>query len=409
MVALISVSNRDPSKTYIYRLFQAIKTRSIQICKHSNFREKMNSGAQAVAALSFMAFLLMVPTFVWHCVSKNIPAIFLIFWLAYSNLITFINILIWGQEDTGKYWDGKGYCDLTVKLKEGGTPGKIAAAAALAMNLYFILRAKPLPLLRQNSKRKLAIELSMCLITPIFVMCVSWPVQQLRYVISHYAGCQPSFKPTVGSIFLLSIWPFLWAVVAMVFTLLALAKFLQQRKELSNILRCTDSGLNIKRFARLLLFVIVVIVALAPLTCYQFARNVRSVTQSKETIGVDLRHKIFYSDLRLSDMYQQYIDVGISVLAFVVFGTGSEAIAMYKRFARKIFPSSIARYDSRARESSKTMQYPSRIESNAETAYSHETSFNTSKAYANYEPDELKFPPDESLYHSKKYIVKEGI
>lgn len=383
-----------------------------------------------MAAFSFMTFLLMIPTFIWHCVSRNIPAIFLIFWLAYSNLTSFINILIWGRGDSDNVWDGKGYCDVVVKLKEGGSPGKIAAAAALAMNLYFILRAKPLPLLQHNSRRKATIELSMCIITPIFVMCVSYAVQQLRYEIAHYVGCRPSLRYNVASIFLYTIWPFLWAIVAIVFTLLALAKFLQQRKELSNILLCTDSGLNMRRFARLLLFVSVVIVALAPITIYQFAANVHTVVTGHHAHTADLRDKIYFADMSLSEMYGQYVDIGLSVLAFIVFGTGSEAVAMYTRFAKRLVPGIMwhrlkrdsAPTENKQRSSLDSMKYPSRFDSNAETAYSktnYDIDMQNMKAFekggidvrqfTREDLDEVQYSPHEAMYHSKTYIVKEGV
>lgn len=375
----------------------------------------MEPAAQAVAALSCITFLLMLPPLLWHSISRNIPAMFLMAWLAYSNLITFINILIWGGE-TSDSWEGKGYCDVVVKLNEAASPGKIAAAAAIAMNLYFVLRAKPLLLLDHHSKRKKAVELAICLLTSIFVMCTSYAVQYVRYRITRYAGCETVLRTNVGAILLFIIWPFIWALVAIVFAALTLFKFLQQRRDVANILRCTNSGLNLRRFGRLLLFVTIVILALAPVTIFQFAENVKAATSGIKEPEADFRNIIYFEDANLSQMYGHYVDMCLSVLAFVVFGTGADALSLYLKIFCRILPRRIKdmifnRNRDTQLDSAISMNETARFESNAETAWSKSMQDIEAKEYKTFEEcdfDESRFPTNETMYHAKTYAVKTG-
>ncbi|KAK6454092.1 pheromone A receptor-domain-containing protein [Scheffersomyces xylosifermentans] len=297
----------------------------------------MNPKAAGVAALSLISFFILIPPFVWHCRCKNTPAICLIFWFLFLNLNTFINLFIWSGDDFAETWNGKVWCDVTTKLEAGSSSGKIAAISALSLNLYMILCAKNPVFMETGSWRKVAIDLSICLITPIFVMATNYIILINRYVIVRYQGCTSSYVLSGATIGLYSIWNILWCFVAMVFATLTLYKYYQKRKDVRDILRCTNSGLNIKRFARLLIFSLLIILALAPLAIYYFVGDVKIY---KGPFDWSRFHNpnwgtILYADFGFYLLYDKFVNIGLSFITFFLFGLGSDSLEMYKSLFRR--------------------------------------------------------------------------
>ncbi|CAI5757878.1 unnamed protein product [Candida verbasci] len=295
----------------------------------------MNPGAAGTASFALISFILLIPAFSWHIKCRNIPATLLIFWLMLVNLIGSINTLIWSSENFDQVWDGKGWCDLTIKLEAGSSSGKICAIACLSMNLYMILCAKN-PLFMEWSWKKTIIELSICLITPIFIMCTQYIIQGSRYGIVKYQGCVVNYSATTATLGLYSMWSVIWSILAFIFAILTIYKYLQKRKDVKDIFKCTNSGLNIKRFARLLIFSFLIIIAMFPLSVYYF------VEQAKNSTGKfnwdEVHHPnwdvILYYDFGFFLLYDRIVNSILSVLTFLLFGIGTDALTMYRGWLR---------------------------------------------------------------------------
>ncbi|KAG5421875.1 STE3 [Candida metapsilosis] len=294
----------------------------------------MNSGAAGTAAFSFIAFFLLIPPISWHIKSRNIPAILLVTWLMLVNLIGFVNTIIWSGESFDTVYDGQGWCDITTKVEAASSLGKLCAIACLSMNLYFILCAKN-PLFMDNRNwRKICIDLAMCLITPFLIMVFIYITQSRRYAIVRYQGCITVFSPTNATLGLYLIWPFIWSVVALSFAVLTLYKYFQKRKDVKDILKCTNSGLNLKRFARLLIFSFLIIFAMTPLSIYYFAQKVSWAEYPfvwNQVHGPDWGD-IYFVDLGFFAVIDRLVNASLSVVAFLLFGLGTDALKMYKSF-----------------------------------------------------------------------------
>ncbi|EMG47822.1 STE3 Pheromone a factor receptor [Candida maltosa Xu316] len=292
----------------------------------------MLSAVAGIGAFSLIAFILLIPPWMWHIRSKNIPASILIFWLMYVDLNGFISSMVWGRDDFENSWDGKVWCDITIRLDVGATVGKCSAIACLAMNLFMLLYAKHPIFLNQKSWKKIAIDLSMCLITPIFVMVVQYVILYYRYCIVRYQGCTAIYATTNATIGLYVVWPLVWSLVALVFGILTLVTFFKKRKDVKDILLCTNSGLNITRFARLLIFSCLIVLAMLPLAIYYFFSQ---ANQSQYPfVWREVHHsdwgEIYFYDLGFFTLYDKLVNCIVSVLAFLIFGLGSDAIGMYK-------------------------------------------------------------------------------
>ncbi|CAK9438465.1 uncharacterized protein LODBEIA_P26890 [Lodderomyces beijingensis] len=302
----------------------------------------MNASAAGTAAFAFIAFVSLIPPFAWHVKCANIPAILLMFWLMLINIICFINTMIWSGENFSEVYDGQGWCDVTIKLEVGANIGKLCAIACLAMNLYMILCAKHPVFMDSKNWRKKAIDLSICLVFPIFMMAVNYVIQAKRYTIFRYRGCVATYSYTGATIGLYLVWPIVWSAVAAIFAVLTLYKYLQKRKDVKDILLCTNSGLNLKRFARLLIFSLLIIFAMTPLSIYYFVDSVKYIQGpfSWSQTHDDNWGEIDFYDFGFATMIDKSVNAALSIIAFLLFGLGTDAVGMYKAQFRKVHPKS---------------------------------------------------------------------
>lgn len=288
--------------------------------------------ANLISGFSFIGFVFLIPPLVWHIKSHNIPAVSLIFWIMVTTLTGFIDAIIWGGEDFYEVYDGKGYCDVTIRLKIGVSSGKLCALAGLAFQLLMILRANNPAFMDNRSKPKVITDVCICWITPIFVMATSYIVQGKRIVILKYDGCNPVFAPTWVTLVLVSMWNLIWAVVAVILALLTIITYIRKRRDIKDLLKCSNSGLNIRRFARLLIFNLLLITVLLPLTVFYF---VQDSMKFQGPFIWDIIHapqwgETFYMLVDPKNLYDKYINFGLSIIAFLIFGVGSEALDMYR-------------------------------------------------------------------------------
>lgn len=292
--------------------------------------------ANALAFFTLASFLLLLPPFAWHIRSHNIPAISLIAWLLYGNLKSFVNVLLWGGESPDVF-DGKIYCDIVVRLDAASSTGKIAAIAALSLNLYMVLAASSTAFL-ESSRRRCIINVCMCWMTPIFIMATLYVIQHRRYAIVRYRGCLLVADESYAALFLYGWWAILWSAIAAVFAAMILATYARKRRDVKDILRVTNSGLNFQRFARLLIFSLLILLVMIPVTVYYFSKDAKQYAHPFlwSLAHSDLWSEIVYGDFGTSILYQQWVDVALSILTFVLFGLGADAIEMYKDALRRL-------------------------------------------------------------------------
>lgn len=295
----------------------------------------IDTKGSCIAAFALIAAVLLIPPFAFHVRQKNIPACSLIAWLCYSNMVSCINALIWSGQDFASVTEGKGYCDVTVRISSGSSSGKLAAIATLIFNLYMILSASSPRFLDTNSPTRTATNVLMCWATPVFVISTSIIVQTARYIIARYHGCVALYSQSFLSIILKSVWDLVWAAVAVVFAIMTVAAYAQKRSDVKNILRCTSSGLNLRRFARLLVFSILIMLVLAPYAVVSFVFSIQAYGVSgfnlKDEHGPDWGH-ILKLDIGQLLFASQIIDICLAFFTFLLFGLGSDALKMYCTF-----------------------------------------------------------------------------
>lgn len=292
----------------------------------------MDSTGHALAAFSFIALILLLPPFLYHARNKNIPACSLIFWLCFRNLITFINAIIWSQEDFYTVSNGKGYCDVVVRIDSGGSAGELSAITCLIFNLYMIMSTKSHKFIDNNSTRKIILNIFMCWTLPIIIMGTSVAVQTNRYVMLRYHGCALEYDNSYWYIFLVSMWPPAAAVVGLIFAVLTAAIIFQKRRDIKDIVRCSNSGLNIRRFARLLIFSLLIIFVMTPFAFFNFITSVNDLRAHDAGWTIERSpewSKIVAYDAPKSGLATNIIGICLSICTFMLFGLGSDALTLY--------------------------------------------------------------------------------
>lgn len=287
------------------------------------------------AVFSFLSFLVLIPPLVYHSINKNIPAISLIAWFIYKNIVGFINVLIWSGNNFHSVTQAPGYCDVTVRITSASNLGQLCATTCLIFNLYMVISAKSYKFLNVESKTKKTINVLMCWLNPVLVMGLSILAQASRYAIVRYRGCIPVYSYGFVSILLSSLWNVIWIIVAFIFATLTIVEYIKKRKDLNDLLKCSNSGLNTRKFARLIVFSLLIIVVLSPVVLIGFCSDLANAGSSMSRNAIPLTsprwQKIVYVDEGSMSIVQKSIDIALSFCAFFLFGLGSEALKMYRR------------------------------------------------------------------------------
>lgn len=292
----------------------------------------MNYKGNLIVAFSSIGLVLLIPPFIWHCKNRNIPAASLIFWLVVSNLTGLIGASIWSGPDFFDRYDGRGYCDVVIKLDSATGTGKLGASAALSLHLYLILQGYSPSFIDVRSKRKIVLDCMLCYFTPVLIMSTNFIVQAQRIGIARYYGCTGIYASSWLTNVLISMWQLVWSAVAMVFALLTIISYIKKRRDAKDLLKCTNSGLNIKRFARLLSFSLTVLFTTLPLSVFYFVLNEQAFRGpfSWSDTHYEYWNETVFFDSDPSDFYDRWVSLALSVICFILFGLGTDAINLYR-------------------------------------------------------------------------------
>ena len=171
--------------------------------------------AAILSTLSGITIILVIPPLVWHYQNRNFAACCLIFWLLLLNFFNFINAIIWSSNDVQKWYDGRGLCDVEVKLFVAATVALPIALVRIMRSLALVLDSKKNhgQLSDKERRRRGLLDIFLCLICPTIFMVMHYIVQPNRYYVLRVSGCQTSIDNSWVSVVLLLMWPLIFTVV----------------------------------------------------------------------------------------------------------------------------------------------------------------------------------------------------
>lgn len=182
----------------------------------SGFAYSIPPAAVALPTLALFTLIIDTPPFIWHIRNRNLAASSLVFCILLSNLLIFINALIWPTDDIFHWWQGSGLCDIEAKLEIALGFGTVGSLACIMRSLAIALDTKRTTLSpsKAQHQRKIAIDFLFCFGGPIYSMAVHYIVQPNRYNIFAISGCSWTFDYSWPSIVLIIMWPPIICLVA---------------------------------------------------------------------------------------------------------------------------------------------------------------------------------------------------
>ncbi|KAG5517985.1 hypothetical protein PMAC_000440 [Pneumocystis sp. 'macacae'] len=288
---------------------------------------------------SFIGFICSVIPSVWHWKYRNIAPLCLIFWIASSNLIYFINSIIWFNGASTKHL-GYIYCDIATKLMLGSTSGELGAIAAISHYLSKVMSPVQSSVQTKTIRRRQAIEdLLMSFTCPIIIMCLHYIVQSARYMINGVNGCVPWSDQSWPTVIIILIWPPIFGTISAYYSARVIYLYFKKQKEFQNILRDSKSSMTLSRFIRLIGICSLLITVYLPLNIYMLCTNIFLITRTKIKYSWSDVHKwgdgiAFLKNDKIS--FNLWLMPSNGIVIFIFFGMGSDAIAMYKEIARKL-------------------------------------------------------------------------
>lgn len=176
--------------------------------------------AVALPTLALVILLIDTPAFVWYIKARNLAASSLVFWILITNIMNFINPLIWPTDNVEDWWYGYGLCDIEVKLQIATWFGVVGSIVCIMRNLAHVLdtESTTTSLSPAQCRRQIAITCLFCFGGPIYAIAIHFIVQPSRYFIFAISGCTASSVNSWPKLLLLLVWPPVLCVVAVYYS-----------------------------------------------------------------------------------------------------------------------------------------------------------------------------------------------
>ena len=313
--------------------------------------------AVVLAVLTAIVCVLDLLPLIWHARNRNIAAASLIAWLIVSNLIAFINAMVWPSDNIEGWFSGVGLCDIQVKLVVGRSTALPGATFCILKSLADVMNTRRINLAPTKAERvrARAFDLTFCLAIPFISMVLHYIVQPTRYAIIGISGCNPTYLQSWITILLLNVPPLILSLAGAYYSrkpvqsvtadeakltirsVLIILRLKKYRVEFSSILHASNTTTS--RFLRLLILTLTFILVLFPLQIYILVLNWPEVyaPYSWSHVHDALRWKIillFPSNGTV--LPDRWIDAACGAMVFVLLGLGQEAKVTYKSWLTKV-------------------------------------------------------------------------
>ncbi|PWY69230.1 a-pheromone receptor PreA [Aspergillus eucalypticola CBS 122712] len=296
----------------------------------------VSSQAILLPVTAFVSVLLSIIPLVLHCKNRNVAASSLILWYILLNIFNIINALIWPTDDIDSWWDGKGLCDIEVKVMIASyvaIPGTLVCIFRTLAQVLDTSRANLVPTQSQRWWNH-AVVLSFCAIAPVVAMLTHYVYQSNRYILYAIAGCLNNYDRSWVTLVLAWIWPLVICLIAGYYCVIVLHRLTKYRSQFGDILQSANSNLTKSRFLRLFLIAFMMLWAIIPVQTYVVASNI-IVTQPWHSYSWSVAHPPDWNEVIKVPVaghvfYDRWIPVASGYMFFIFFGSGRDAFVMYR-------------------------------------------------------------------------------
>jgi pheromone a factor receptor len=145
----------------------------------------------------------------------NIAACSIVFTVTIYNIFTFINALIWPDDNWNRWWTGEGLCDVEALLRYPITMALATSLCCLTKGLAGCLDTEnaKLNLTTAAKRRRQIIDFLFCWLVPVGQMALHYVCQAGRYAIVPVFGCADALDNSWPAIIILMLWLPLFALL----------------------------------------------------------------------------------------------------------------------------------------------------------------------------------------------------
>lgn len=263
----------------------------------------------------------------------DIPIIWTISCLLFLNCTAVIYAVIWHGDTFYLGYNGKIFCDVFVRLQVFASIGVLCGVTATTRNLCMIISPKGPPIYFQTKWKRNLIDTAICVIFPIIQNPIIYIVQSRRYMIVENTGCNVVVSNSWVSLLVYHIWFAIWAFIAAIYAVLTCYYCYRRKKDFSDILSCTGSGLTAAQFTRLMTFSAIIICGQLPVSLYLVALRSQGITRESYSFKEvhlywDMIGFVYYDATLFLD---RWLFIAFAYVAFLVFGVGRDAQLVYMK------------------------------------------------------------------------------
>jgi pheromone a factor receptor len=174
----------------------------------------------AFSVFSFIGLLLCAAPayFNWKIPGRPWATLILIGWIFAGNFFSFIDSVIWSNNDPNTWWDGVVWCDIGARIKASYDIGVPAAAIGICRFLADATNPDPSQKDMKHSRTKRnIIDFFLGVGLPFANIGLRYIVQPYRYYILGVMGCTSGIDYTWPSIPLFLIWSPMLTFVAAIY------------------------------------------------------------------------------------------------------------------------------------------------------------------------------------------------
>ncbi|PBP19916.1 pheromone receptor a [Diplocarpon rosae] len=282
---------------------------------------------------------------------KNIAACSIIFVVNVVNLMTLINTLIWPSDDWTTWWLGYGVCDVEVLLRFPITLALITSLCCLSKGLADALDTEHAVFnqTKAQRRRKVIADVLFCWAVPVMQMALHYVVQAGRYMIAPVFGCADQQDNSWPMLVIFSIWGPLFILLNVYYAGLMLVRLRRHRQTISAALTSTGSGLPPRKFVKLVLISMSLIIIYLPvqavfiwyatpttLVPYSWARVHNPATWDPILF--------IHTEDQPTLQWNGWAGIATALMMFLYFGFNDDAVDTYRKWlvyggAGRIWPS----------------------------------------------------------------------
>ncbi|CBY01194.1 similar to pheromone B alpha 2 receptor [Plenodomus lingam JN3] len=282
---------------------------------------------------AFPAWILCIPSLIWHFSQGNIAAGSVVTWVVLNNFYNAINPLIWPRDNILEWFDGKIWCDIGVRIQVGTVVGIAASTTMIIRKLARVMDTSNIVVSSsRNSKLKEKIwEVVWCWGYPLVMILLYYIVQPIRYFIFGIVGCVSGYDTSWPSIVISFMWGPITMLAATYYAVLLIYRLYRYRREFSRLISARNTTKS--RFVRLFILCMITVVAYTPYTIWLLITLCGAI---KDPYDWDSIHGPQFNTIMMIPALGQvsierWIQVATGYVIFFVYGTGADAHNLYKK------------------------------------------------------------------------------